>query len=350
MKKIIFILLILVLFASCATNNKTQFSTAFHSLTIDTILKDKISIRAIIVDNNYVWYAADKGKFGYFNLDSNQKFENKISNDSLQIEFRSIAKTSKYIYVLNIGNPALLYQISKSTKHYKLVYQEANEKVFYDSMQFWNDDEGIAIGDPIDDCFSVIITRDGGNSWQKTPCLQLPKTVAGEAAFAASNTNIIIKGTKTWLVSGGKKSRVFYSQNKGKTWKVFETPIVQGLAMTGIFTADFYNEKLGFIAGGNYEIPNQNYDNKAFTKDGGKTWQLISQNQGFGYASCIQYVPESNGKQLVSVGITGLFYSSDSGSTWTKFLENTDLFTIKFINSNTAIAAGKNCILKINFK
>jgi hypothetical protein len=42
----------------------------------------------------------------------------------------------------------------------------------------------------------------------------------------------------------------------------------------------------GFVAGGDYEALNQNFGNKARTADGGKTWELIAENQGFGYASC----------------------------------------------------------------
>jgi hypothetical protein len=30
--------------------------------------------------------------------------------------------------------------------------------------------------------------------------------------------------------------------------------------------------------------------NKARTTDGGKTWKLVAENQGFGYASCVQYI------------------------------------------------------------
>jgi hypothetical protein len=39
----------------------------------------------------------------------------------------------------------------KEEKKVKLVYQENHEKVFFDSMQFWNNKEGIAMGDPIED-------------------------------------------------------------------------------------------------------------------------------------------------------------------------------------------------------
>jgi photosystem II stability/assembly factor-like uncharacterized protein len=324
--------------------------TSFSTVKVDTLFQDKISIRAIVLDNGKIWYAADQGRFGFYDLKSNKKFEKVIKKDTLNIEFRSIAKTSKFIYALNVANPALLYQISKDGKEVQLVYQENDKKVFYDSMQFWNDKEGIALGDPIDDCLSVIVTHDGGNSWSKIPNSKLPKVFEGEAHFAASNTNIVIKGNDTWIVSGGKKSRVFYSSDKGNTWEAFETPIVQGKQMTGIFTADFYDSKNGYVAGGNYEVPNQNFENKAITNDGGKTWQLIAENQGFGYASCVQYVPNSNRKGLVVVGASGLNYSSDGGVTWVQLLQDSSLFTIRFLDKNTAIAAGRNKMIRIRFK
>ncbi len=120
--------------------------------------------------------------------------------------------------------------------------------------------------------------------------------------------------------------------------------------MTGIFTADFYNETIGFIAGGNYEKPNQNFQNKALSTDGGKTWKLVSENSGFGYASCVQFVPNSNGKKLICVGSSGLFFSNDKGSTWTQLSRDSSLFTIRFIDEKTAIAAGKDKIIRIKFQ
>jgi hypothetical protein len=42
----------------------------------------------------------------------------------------------------------LCYIRSKEEKKVKLVYQE-NQKVFFDSMQFWNNKEGIAMGDQL---------------------------------------------------------------------------------------------------------------------------------------------------------------------------------------------------------
>lgn len=352
MKNSISFLMLIVLIFSCKSkvvNSQKENINYNVTVSFDTIFIDKISIRAILIDKNKVWYAADKNRFGYYDLKKNKRVERKISKDSLQLEFRSIAQTEMAIFVLSIGNPALLYKINKKDLSATLVYKENHEKVFYDAIQFWNNKEGIAIGDPTQDCFSILITRDGGNSWNKIPCQNLPKIDEGEAFFAASNTNICIKGSKTFIVSGGNKSRVFVSENKGISWEVYETPIKQGHAMTGIFSVDFFNENKGIVVGGNYEEQFNNSANKAITKDGGKTWKLIGINEGFGYASCVQFIPYSNGNGLVTIGTTGIYLSNDQGNTWKKLSDEKNLFTISFRNNASAIAAGLDKLIRISF-
>ena len=319
---------------------------AFQKIAIESLLSDKISIRAILIDKNKIFYAADKNRFGYIDMKTKVKTEHKIVLDTFKLEFRSIAQTKKHIFILCVGNPALLYKIDKKTMAPKLVYKEKNEKVFYDSMHFKDAKNGMAMGDPTEKCLSVIITNDGGNTWHKQTCDNIPQTIDGEAAFAASNTNLILQGDSAWMVSGGKKARIFRSNNFGKLWQSYSTPIAQGEAMTGIFSADFYDEKNGIIAGGNYEKPLQNFGNKATTSDGGKTWKLVAENSGFGYSSCVQYVPSSNAKSIVSVGMTGVFYSDNAGETWTQISEESSLFVLKFIGKDSFIAAGKDKILR----
>ena len=346
MKKIILLFCLPMLICSCSEKVKKSFS----KVTLKEIHHDSISIRAIVLDSNQLWFAGNNGKYGAIDLVTQKKFRGRIAKDSLHPEFRSMAKTKEAIFVLSVANPGLLYKISKDKTVVQLVYEEKNEKVFYDSMQFLDDRFGVAMGDPIADCLNIITTTDGGNSWQKIPCEKLPKVEEGEAAFAASNTNLMLRNNKIIIVSGGKKARCFVSEDKGNTWNVYETPIVQGKTMTGIFTADFYDESIGFIAGGDYEMQEDNSNNKAITRDGGKTWKLVGQNTGFGYASCVQFVPNSKGKALVCVGGTGLQYSSDSGKTWKKMLVDKDLYTMRFQNDSVAYAAGKNRVVELKFK
>lgn len=339
--------LLLLFFFKNELHTKGQ-SLDFKSVRVDTLFAGDFSCRALLVQDDKIWYGADRSRYGYFDMKTKKHVEGNTKPDTL--EFRSIAANSKNIFLLNAGSPAFLYSADKLMGNLKKVYIENDKKTFYDSMQFWNAKEGIAMGDPVESCFSIVITRDGGSSWQKLECSKLPKVEMGEAAFAASNSNIVVKGNKTWIVSGGKKARVFYSADKGKSWKVYDTPIVNGKAMTGIFSADFYDESVGFIVGGDYERQNRNQENKAITQDGGKTWELVAENEAFGYASCVQFVPHSRGKGLVTVGSSGLYYSANAGATWKQLLKDYDLYTIRFNDDSTAIAAGKGKIVKIRFK
>lgn len=318
--------------------------------SIDTLFTDAISIRALLVDNKKIWYAADKNRVGYYDIKKNKRREEVLYYKGILLEFRSIAQTNSSVFVLSISNPAVLFKINKKDFSSKIVYEETHPKVFYDSMQFWNDQEGIALCDPIDGCFSILRTFDGGRSWQKMDCDTSPKVIEGEAAFAASNTNIVIKNSTLFIVSGGIKSSVFVSEDKGLTWENYPTPIIQGSAMTGIFSADFYSEKIGFVVGGNYESPLDNSLNKAKTTDGGKTWNLCANNQAFGYASCVQYNPKQKGKELISVGTSGVFMSNNQGELWFNISKDTTLFTVKYISKKSWVAAGKNKIIRVILK
>lgn len=343
MKNYLFILLICL---GCASKKEIVAPT-FESKIVST---EKLSCRAIFVDADKVWLGMDKGRYGFYDKKKDTLVIKTIQSVSNTTEFRSIATTRESVFILAVGNPAKLIKIDKKSLQETIVYQEENEKVFYDSMQFVDDLNGFAMGDPIEDCLSFIKTTDGGNSWEKVSCASFPKVSEGEAAFATSNTNLIVKGKSIFMVSGGKKSRVFVSHDFGTSWQVYETPIVQGEEMTGIFTADFYNDKIGIIAGGNYLKQTQNWSNKAITTNSGKTWQLIAENEAFGYASCVQFVPNSNGKKLISAGGTGMFYSSDFGKSWTNFSEDKDLYTFRFESEKVFYATGRNKLVRFEIK
>ncbi|PTX43322.1 BNR/Asp-box repeat protein [Christiangramia gaetbulicola] len=354
MKKISFLLILLII---ACKNDKQQTENAeataeskpFESVEVEVILEnDSLSIRAIEVMGNSLAFASNNGTYGLYNSASKTWKINNQSFDTIQPEFRAVASTSNDFFMLSVANPALLYKTG-NTGNMELVYKEENEKVFYDSMAFWNDNEGIAMGDPVSNCISIIMTRNGGKSWSKLDCKDLPEAAEGEAAFAASNSNIAIVGDNAWILTGGMRSRILYSPDKGETWKIFESPIIQGEATTGGYSIDFYDENNGIIIGGDYTKPEANKANKAITKDGGKTWELIADGKEPGYKSSIRYVPNSNAQGVVATGFTGIHYSDDAGKNWKK-LSNEGFFTLRFINDSVAYAAGKGRVTKLSFR
>ncbi len=340
-----YLLIALILFAviSCSEDKKNE---PFTSVEIEMLYKDSLSVRAIEIMGNSLAFAANKGVFGTIDLTTGivrtdiQKYHTSIP------EFRAVGHTSTDFFMLSIANPALLYKTGDTGKM-ELVYKEEDDAVFYDAMTFWNDKEGIAMGDSMAGCLSIIITRDGGNTWKKVPCSQLPKSGEGEGAFAASNTNIKTVGEKTWIAT--TNSRIYFSPDKGMTWEVFETPIVKELQTQGIYSIDFWDENLGVAVGGDYTEPESNKGNKAVTKDGGRTWQLISDGQTPNYKSCVQFVPNTDGKGIVALGFTGISYSFDMGNTWQE-LSDEPFLTFRFLNDSIAYAAGKDRIAKLTFR
>ncbi|APQ15905.1 WD40/YVTN/BNR-like repeat-containing protein [Maribacter hydrothermalis] len=335
--------LLFVLLLSCTESVSTA---PFNSVKIEAIYTDSLSIRAIELMGNSLAFAANKGTFGTVDLASGKVRANVEKYHTSVPAFRAVAHTSTDFFMLSIESPALLYKTGDKGRM-ELVYKEEGEGVFYDAMTFLNDKDGIAIGDSVDGCLSIIITSDGGKSWSKLPCSQLPEGIEGEGAFAASNTNIKTIGNSIWIATTA--GRILFSSDKGKTWKAYQTPIQNTEPTEGIYSIDFYDENLGFAIGGDYTNPDSSKANKAITKDGGKTWNLIADGKAPGYKSCVQFVPASNGKGLVAVGFTGISYSSDMGASW-KELSKESFYTLRFQNDSVAYAAGKNRISKLTFK
>lgn len=341
--------LLFVFFWSCTQEYQPR---EIDNINIEEFKIDSTSIRSLVaIDSLRMYYAGSNGCVGFTNNGGNTWHKKQLKyQDSITPNFRSIAfnANTNLVYLLSIANPALLYQYNFSDAW--VVYEEKHPKVFYDSMKFFDEKNGIAMGDPTEgNCLSIILTNDGGNTWSKTPCKDLPKVEEGEAAFAASNTNIKVLGNTVWIATGGIKSRVFKSIDLGVTWKVYETPIIQGSGSQGIYSIDFFNENNGIIIGGDYSKPFENSKNKAITVDGGKTWTLVADGQSPNYKSCVQYVPNTNGKEVFAVGKTGVSYSKDGGLNWND-INKESYYSIQFVDRNTAWLSGNNKIGKMVLK
>lgn len=190
---------------------------------------------------------------------------------------------------------------------------------FFDAIRFWDAQHGIAVSDPVDGRFVIIMTNDGGTSWSEMPSDRMPAALANEGAFAASGSLLAVYGASdVWFATGGAVvARVFHSSDRGKSWTVHDTPIRAGTASEGVFSVAFRDAKHGVVAGGDYTKASLGGRNVALTSDGGATWTLVdSASAPQGFKSAVAYVPGSAGKRLVAVGLNGTHASADGGKTW----------------------------------
>ncbi|QBA65632.1 oxidoreductase [Muriicola soli] len=341
--RLIFPFCIFFLLLSCSEGPTVH---NFSSVEVEDLFTDSVSIRAMEVMDGSVAFAGTGGVFGSLDLATDQIRAKQQRYDTLYPEFRAVAHTATDFFMLSAGRPALLFKTGNDGLM-ELVYKEDDKGVFYDSMIFWSDREGIAIGDEMGGCLSILITRDGGTTWNKILCADLPGAIPGEGAFAASNTNIAIVDDKAWI--GTTEGRIYYSPDKGETWEVFNTPIRSDQPTRGIYSLHFQTDKIGIAMGGDYTEPTAMKGNKAITVDGGVTWSLVAEDSLPGYTSCVQFVPDSDGNEIVSVSYSGISYSANRGEKWISLSEE-PFYTFRFVNDSTAYAAGKFRISKLRFK
>ena len=257
------------------------------------------------------------------------------------LDFRDVeAFNADTAYLLSAG-PGELSRIYKTTNggnSWELQHTNKDPKGFLDCMAFWDSSHGIVVGDPVNGRFTVLLTEDGGHTWNQTPAAALPPAQEGEGAFAASGTCVAVAGQQNaWFVTGGAAARVFRSHDSGKTWEVTDAPVIHGAPSQGIFSVAFRDERHGVIAGGDYKNPSERGANLAFTEDGGKTWKL-SGLQPQWYFSAVAFRQQS----LMLVGSTGSGYAKDETSEkWSKTWEQ-GLNAVSALGNDSAIGVGAN--------
>src|SRR5258708_24873194 len=122
------------------------------------------------------------------------------------------------------------------------------------------------------------------------------------------------------------KARVLRTHDRGRTWKIAETPLAAA-ASAGIFSVAFRDAKHGVIVGGDYTREKDAVNNLAVTTDGGATWTLVKGLSGF--RSVVAYVPGMK-TALVAVGPSRADYSVHDGRTWIQ-LDGARFDTLSFV-------------------
>jgi len=227
------------------------------------------------------------------------------------LDFRDIeAADAKTAYVMSSGDggKSRIYKTTDGGENWKLQYSDKRKGFFLDSLACDSETHCLALSDPVDGKFLVLSTTDGEH-WVELPRGQMPSALPKEGAFAASGTSIAIcEHTNFYFGTGGASAaRVFRSQDRGLSWKAFETPIAAGNPSSGIFSIACDGSNVVAV-GGDYRDPNLAKNVAAYSHDDGATWQLAEQQPG-GYRSAVA----TFSGDFVTVGTNGTDIHQNAG-------------------------------------
>ncbi|WP_421763940.1 WD40/YVTN/BNR-like repeat-containing protein [Ekhidna sp.] len=309
--KYLFVLIPILLLTHCSTK---QLEPTIEPLESPT----ESLLQAIsIVDENTTWISGHDATF-VRTRDAGESWElfNHPTGDSLQ--FRDVHGFNESKAVLMSAGPGSLSRIFTFTEpnQWEENFVMQDSLGFLDCIDFWDNQRGIAYGDAIDDYPYILLTSDGGKSWNRADTVNMPLAGNGEGGFAASGTCVTTgENGKAWIATGaGGNCRFLITEDYGQSWKEISSPLVTGDA-AGNTSVSFIGD-IGVVTGGDLLISDDYTNNCAFSMDGGATWKLSNQPQTVGafYGSTI--TKTDNETFAIVCGPNGIDYTVDLGQNW----------------------------------
>lgn len=276
------------------------------------------SIRGLsVVDNEVAWISGSKG-YVALTIDGGKTWEWQQAKGFEKADFRDIeAFSAKEAIIMSSGTPALVLKTIDGGVSWQVKYKNTDTTYFFDAMDFADKLHGYILGDPIENRFVLMETKDGGEHWLLAD--NRPKALPGEAAFAASGTCLRVDSTNGIdIVTGGSRSRhLILINNRMATngWMSSDLKLIQGKSSQGAFSVA--NGDGTVVVGGDYQN-DHSVDSVAeyWHQTGGHSGTpRLANPPPSGFQSCVECI---SGKIFLSTGTPGSNITKDGGKTWAK--------------------------------
>ena len=294
---------------------------------------DSVSFRGLsVVDNKIIWVSGSKGTVGK-SEDGGKSWKWITVKGFEKADFRDIeAFDKKTAIIMAIAEPAYILRTTDGGISWAKVFEDTTKGMFLDAMEFWNEQSGIVIGDPVNNHFFIGRTFDGGKTWRSIPEQFKPVADLGEACFASSGTNVRkLNKAEAVFISGGLATHLFVRDKKIKI------PLTHGTQSTGANSIAVKNAKTMIIVGGDFTKAGSTEGNCAITTDGGKTF-FQPQSGPNGYRSCVEFL---NKNKWITCGLNGVDISMDNGMNWRNISAESFHVCRKAKKGNAVFFAGK---------
>lgn len=200
---------------------------------------------------------------------------------------------------------------------------------FANTVYFWDENNGVAMGDPTGTLFEIYTTANGGTNWTKLTAASVPASSTNEYGYVHLKE---VAGDNIWF--GTSAGRIFKSANKGATWTVVSTPLSDfgGTAASGKITLKDANTAWILSDTGVVYA----------TTNGGTTWTTLP---SVTQSSDITYVPGTT-STLIAVGngatTSGSSLSNNGGNSWTTIESINALVNVTALNATTIFGGSFN--------
>lgn len=177
---------------------------------------------------------------------------------------------------------------------------------FINGIHFWNEEEGIFLGDPQNNRWGIATTMDGGENWTTRSA---PAPLSGETGLVH---NTFVDGDNCYF--GTTNGRVYTSINKGRNWTV---SLVQSGGVVSFIAFEDKQRGLAVYR----EKPDATEYYIANTTNGGSTWnKKVFNLTANGYKPINTFKPNGSNHLLIACENGEILFTEDLGKTFGTYL------------------------------
>jgi hypothetical protein len=252
-----------------------------------------------IVDNNIIWAISKNTSPFYFttSIDGGNTWSSASSNlpaAAIISGITALSATTAYICSYSSGNNNAKGVFKTTDSGATWIKQTSatfnNNGSFPNFIHFFNSNNGVVVGDPIDGYFEIYTTTNGGTNWTRVANANVPNSPASE--FGISTLYDIV-GNTIWFGSVGDtfngiaNPRAFKSTDQGLTWTM--NPSSGTIPVIGAsINFSFWNATNGLLV-----YRNATNFVVARTNDGGLSYTELFQYAGANSTIDLECIPNT---------------------------------------------------------
>jgi photosystem II stability/assembly factor-like uncharacterized protein len=242
------------------------------------------SFRAMKSIGNHIWAGGTQGTFGH-SSDAGKTWKFMQIPGAEKLDFRDLVILTEQEVLLMSAGPseegkASIWRTDDDGKNWTIIFEKKEPGHFFDCFQ-WDSkkQEGWLLADPIQQKLTLFHFK--GNYFTPVSVEKAPMLQKNEAFFAASGSSLILQKDNFLLVGGGgPQARIYQKKDLNSDWRFIETSVQTGEAK-GYFSIGAKNKKSYWAVGGDYRKLNESSIPILTSKDGGDSWQVLTNTPTF---------------------------------------------------------------------